>query len=170
MMCQTIDCGASCQTAVRFHRGPRRGGLTLLEVVIALLIFLIALVPIMRLVSMGGERALDIQQQAQASMLCQGKLDCVKVGAEPLNGSGTVDIGTLPWNYTIESNPTEVANLFQVKVTVKYDRADGKTIEAILTQLVLDPALRGSTIASTPSGSSSSGSSSSSSPNTTGGM
>jgi prepilin-type N-terminal cleavage/methylation domain-containing protein len=125
----------------------RRRGLTLLEVVIALAIFLLALVPIWHLVSMGSERALDVQQLAQASMLCQGKLDGVKVGAEPLSGGGTVDIGNLTWNYTIESSPAEVENLHLVKVSVKYERPDGKVIESSLTQMVLDPALRGSTIA-----------------------
>jgi len=124
-----------------------RPGLTLLEVVIALAIFLIALVPIWHLVTLGGEQALDVAHQAQASMLCQAKLDCVKVGAEPLNTSGTVDIGRdLTWNYTIESSPGEVENLYMVKVTVKVDRADGKTIEASLVQMVLDPAWRGSTV------------------------
>jgi general secretion pathway protein I len=126
---------------------PTRPGLTLLEVVIALAIFLIALVPIWHLVTLGGEQALDVAHQAQASMLCQAKLDCVKVGAEPLNSSGTVDIGRdLTWNYTIESSPGEVENLYMVKVTVKVDRADGKTIEASLIQMVLDPAWRGSTV------------------------
>src|SRR5438552_16722839 len=90
----------------------RRPGLTLLEVVIALAIFLMALVPVMRLVSIGGERALDVNHYAQASMLCQGKLDCVKVGAEPLNTSGTVDIGNLTWSYTIDSSPSDVSNLY----------------------------------------------------------
>jgi general secretion pathway protein I len=133
-------------TATRSAR-PTRPGLTLLEVVIALAIFLIALVPIWRLVTLGGEQALDVAQQAQASMLCQSKLDCVKVGAEPLNASGTVDIGRdLTWNYTIESSPSDVENLYMVKVTVKVDRADGKTIEANLIQMVLDPAWRGSTV------------------------
>lgn len=127
--------------------GERRG-LTLFEVVIALAIFLIALVPIWHLVSMGGERALDVQQQAQASMLCQAKLDGVKCGADPLNGSGTVDIGNLTWTYAIDSTPTEVTNLYQVRVSVKYDRGDGSSIEAVLNQLILDPAFRGSTIAS----------------------
>jgi type II secretion system protein I len=137
-----------------------RFGLTLLEVVIALAIFLMALVPVMRLVSMGGERALDVAHSAQASMLCQAKLDSVKVGAEPLNTSGTVDIGNLTWNYSIDSSPSDVANLYLVKVSVKVDRADGKTVQESLSQLVLDPNLRGSTVSSAASTSSS---------NTTGG-
>ena len=160
MMCQRVRRAARCQLAVRSVAGPTRRGLTLLEVIIALLIFLIALAPIMTLVSMGGERALDIQQQAQASMLCQAKLDGVKVGADPKSGGGTVDMGNLTWNYTIESTDTDVTNLYQIKVTVKFDRADGKTVEASLTQLMFDPAFRGSTLAA-PTGSMSSSSSSS---------
>jgi hypothetical protein len=132
-----------------------RFGLTLLEVVIALAIFLMALVPVWRLVSIGGERALDVAHQAQASLLCQGKMDCVKSGVEGLNGGGNIDIGNLTWNYTIESTPSDVTNLYQVKVTAKVDRKDGKTIEATLTQMVLDPAQRGSTISSSTNSSSS---------------
>src|SRR4029077_4158954 len=66
-------------------QGILRPGLTLFEVVVALAIFLMALVPIGQLVNMGGERALDVAQQAQASLLCQAKLDSVKCGAEGLN-------------------------------------------------------------------------------------
>ena len=38
----------------------------------------------MRLISLGGERSLDVVHRAQASLLCQNKMDCVKCGAEPL--------------------------------------------------------------------------------------
>ncbi len=127
-----------------------RRALTLLEVVIALAIFLIAMVPIWHLVTLGGELALDVQQQAQASMLCQAKLDCVKSGAEPLNTSGTATVGGTDWNYTVESSMSDVENLYLVKVRAKFDRADGKVVEAVLTQFVLDPNQRGSTIATPP--------------------
>ena len=160
LLCKTPNVvGASCRVGGLLPRQlmRRRRGLTLLEVVIALAIFLMALVPVMRLVSIGGERALDVSHRAQASMLCQAKLDSVKAGAEPLNTSGTVDMGNLTWNYTIESNQTDAQNLYLVKVTAKVDRADGKTISEDLTQLVLDPAVRGSTIASSSSSSSTGG-------------
>jgi hypothetical protein len=133
-----------------------------LEVVIALAIFLMALVPLMHLVSQGGQRALDVSQRAQASMLCQGKLDCVKAGAEPLNSAGTVEIGNQTWSYTIESSPAEAQNLYVVKVTARLDRADGKTIQESIGQLVVDPSVRGSTLSSAAASSSSSSSSSSS--------
>ena len=129
------------------RRSKRRPGLTLLEVVIALAIFLFSLVAIYQLVSIGTDRALDVQQQAQASMLCQSKMNEVLAGAEA-SGSGTVEINKLVWNYTIESNPGEVEYLNNVKVTVRFDRPDGKVIEATLNQMVLDPAQRGSTLTS----------------------
>src|SRR5262245_50776701 len=81
----------------------RRIGLTLLEVIVAMAIFLMALVPITRLISLGTEHALDVNHRSQASMLCQSKMDSVKAGVEPLNATGTVEIGTMTWNYTIES-------------------------------------------------------------------
>jgi prepilin-type N-terminal cleavage/methylation domain-containing protein len=139
-------------------RALRRPGLTLLEVIVALAIFLVALVPVWHLVSLGGEHARDVAEQAQASLLCQNKLDCVKSGVEGLNGpGGTVDIGNLTWSYTIESNLSDVQNVYQVKVTAKADRADGKTVEASMTQFILDPSQRGSTIATATTTSSAGG-------------
>ena len=74
---------------------------------------------------MGGEQALDVQQQAQASMICQAKLDGVKVGSESISGgsNGTVDMGAVTWNYTIDSNPGDVGEPYIVKITVKLDPA-----------------------------------------------
>ncbi len=109
-------------------------------------IFLLALVPIMRLISLGTEHAMDVNQRSQASMLCQSKMDSVKAGVESLSGSGTVEIGTQTWNYTIESSQTEVENLYTVKVTVHIDRPDGKKVEETLVQMVIDPSVRGSTL------------------------
>jgi type II secretion system protein I len=135
----------------RGERGERRAGLTLLEVVIALAIFLIALVPLMSLITMGGETALDIGDQAQASMLAQSKLDSVKAGVEPLNTNGSIDIGNRTWNYTIECSQADVENLYLCKITVKTDRPNGTTIQADLSQLVFDPNYRGSTISNNTS-------------------
>ena len=46
--------------------GSRRRGLTLLEVLIALGIFLTAFAAISQLVTRGADRALEVQQQGQA--------------------------------------------------------------------------------------------------------
>lgn len=148
----------------------QRRGLTLLEVIVAMAIFLMALVPIMRLISLGTEHALDVSHRSEASMLCQSKMDSVKAGVEPLNGSGTVEIGTMTWNYSIESTPAGIENLYTVKVNVHVDRADGQTIEESLVQMVIDPSVRGSTISiAAAAAANASTTSSSSSSSTTGG-
>ena len=52
----------------------KRPALSLLEVIIAMAIFLMAVVVIGQLVTMGGERAPEVDQQSEATMLCQSKL------------------------------------------------------------------------------------------------
>src|SRR5262249_53936298 len=127
-----------------------RSGLTLLEVVIALAIFLFSLVAINQLVSHGSEQAMGVQQHAQASMACQSKMNEVISGSESRSSSGTVEFGKgdikLVWNYTIESTDTGNDGLYNVKVTFRYDRPSGKSVEATLSQMVFDPSLRGSTL------------------------
>ncbi len=162
-----------------------RRGLTLFEVVIALAIFLGAVVALSHLINVGTDRALDVQQQAQASMLCQSKLAEVLAGKEPVTGTNAfVAFGGDPywssltkdenvnWTYNVESTPSGLGdNLYKVKVTVRLERPDGKIIDASLAQMVLDPALRGSTLdaAADSSSSSSSGSGSTTSDSTTSG-
>ncbi len=125
-----------------------RKGLTLLEVVVALGIFLLSSVALYQLFSIGTERALDVQQQATASMLCQREMAKITVGALPLeSNSGEFSEESLAgWQYQIEASEAEVTNLWSVKVTVFRDRPDGKKMEVSLSQLVLDPSVRGSTL------------------------
>src|SRR5258708_7570128 len=66
--------------------GSGRRGLTLLEVLVALGIFLMAFATIGRLITISADRALDVQQLAQASQLCQAKLAEVAAGVVPLSG------------------------------------------------------------------------------------
>lgn len=150
--------------------GARRRGMTLLEVVIALAIFLFSLVALSQLVSIGSERALDVQQQAQASMLCQSKLAEVVIGSEPLEAVGFTsypDDASNPnsplkdFQYSIEATESDIPKLWKVKVTVQRRRPDDKIVEAVLTQMVLEPSERGgsnSTDGSLTGGSSSSSS------------
>ena len=59
---------------------PRRG-LTLLEVIVAMTIFLGSSVVIYQLMAIGNDRALDVQFYSRASTLCQSKLEELKIGA-----------------------------------------------------------------------------------------
>jgi len=143
-----------------------RRGMTLLEVVIALTIFLFSLVALSHLVSLGNERALEVQQQAHASMLCQSKLAELVAGSETLGSSGLSPFpdDTAPPNspfanfqYQIEASESDIPNLWNVTVIVQKDRGDGRVLEVQLSQMVLDPSARGN---ATTSGSTSSTSSS----------
>lgn len=136
-------------------RSPRTG-MTLFEVVISLMIFLVAVLTLGHLINEGTEKALDVKQQAQASMKCQSKMAEVIIGAETLNGSGTfsddAEVKDGPtWTYTIESADTSVESLKKVRVTVRCERQNGSVIDAVLEQMVLDPAQRGSTLNSATS-------------------
>lgn len=135
-------------------RANQRRALTLLEVLIALLIFLLAVGAIELLSSYSGQRALEVQIQARASMRCQGKMAELIVGSESLNGSGGYtpfqdDFDKdLQWKADITS--AGPADLYMVKVSVKAELPGGRVVESVLSQMILDPKVRGTTFDQLP--------------------
>src|SRR5262249_36413301 len=129
-----------------------RPGLSLLEVLVALAIFLFALVGLGTLITLGGDRALDVRQQSWAIQRCQSKLAEVMVGAVPLSPQSDVPFEEDPdWHWSLEAEATGITGLWNVTVRVMRQRPDGSRVETSLTQLVPDPSLRGgSSPASTP--------------------
>ncbi len=127
-----------------------RKGLTLLEVVVSVAIFLIALAAIWELFLIGGDRARDVKLQTRTSMLCQSKLAEVVVGAADLTSSSDYTNFTdefnkdLQWRMEVES--TDAENVSLVKVWVKADLPGGRIVESHLAQMVLDPKVRGSSL------------------------
>src|SRR3954447_5214517 len=106
----------------------RRRGLSLLEVVIAMAILLFSVVAISQLISLGSDRALDVQQQAIGSMLAQRKLAEVAIGATPLSSSGFApfsDDGMEDWQWKLEANQNSVNGLWNVEVVVKFEPPEG---------------------------------------------
>ena len=158
------------------RRDPtRRGGLTLLEVLIALGIFLMALVAISTLVTASADQALEIQQRSRAIQLCQSKLAEVIAGVVPLSGQGDAPFDEDPnWSWSLDADQGDIAGLWKVTVHVSRQQPNGSRIECSLDRLLLDPSLRGSTldastIAAANNANSSSFSSSGSSSGSTGG-
>lgn len=134
------------------HRTPRRkrSGLTLLEVIVAMTIFMASGILIYQLVSLGNDRALDVQLHSRASMLCQSKLEELKMGVEPLNGTSgqafSDDDSDFQYDITVADSDLNLTGLKKVTVTVKLER-DGRTLtEVSLSQLIIDPTMRGSTL------------------------
>ncbi len=123
-----------------------RLGLSLLEVLVALAIFLLSFVAIGRLVTLATDHALDIQQQSQATRLAQSKLNEVIAGAESLQGgSGSFDEDP-SWQWTVATEQSsDVPNLWTVTVTVTHPGGEGgEDVTATLSQMVIDPSIRGS--------------------------
>ena len=139
-----------------------RHGLTFLEVMIACAIFLLSITVLYQLVSRASNKALSVQKQAKATQLCQAKLAEFVSGVLPLQQqSGSFDSADeeTDWQWSADCStdnvPNNVPNLWSVTVTVSKDFSDGTRTEVVLSQFVLDPAQRGSSLdsVSTTSGS-----------------
>jgi type II secretion system protein I len=127
----------------RSFSGPRRG-ISLIEVLSALAIFLFSLIAIGHLISQSVNRADEIQMESQAARLCESKLAEVVAGIQPMSSSeGSFDEDP-DWNWSIEADQGTVAGLWNVTVTVHKALSDGSRVEFALNQAVLDPAVRGS--------------------------
>lgn len=120
-----------------------RVGMSLIEVILALAIMMMALVAIGKLVDVGLDRSLDAQLQTRGTLLAESKLAEVEAGAVSLQGeSGTFDEAP-EWSWSVESTPSGPANLYQVTVRVSRT-TPGRPFEVAMTQLILDPTVIGS--------------------------
>ncbi len=136
---------ARTPTAGRTGR-VRRRAFTLLEVLTALTIFLLAMAVFGTIISRNGDIAAEIQRQNLATRLCQSKLHEVAIGVVPMASQDGTPFDEEPdytWSLDAETGPTE--GLWQVTVTVKRTASDnGDVVQCTLTQMVLDPTVVGS--------------------------
>jgi type II secretion system protein I len=122
----------------------QRRGLSLLEVLVALTIFLFAFIVLGRLVIRGSDLALEMQQRSQAAQLAQTKLAEVVAGAIPLTPQTKVPFEEIPgWEWSLECENNDVPGLWRVNIHVRPSRSKGSPVEVALSQMVLDPSLRG---------------------------
>jgi hypothetical protein len=137
---------------------------------VALAIFLFALVAIGRLVTVGGDRAVDVQLQSRATQLCQSKLAEVIAGVVPLSAQAEVPFDEDPdWQWSLDVSQGSVTGLWTVTVRVSREGAGGSKVQASLSQMIVDPSIRGSSTTSTPGSSSGGGSSGGSGSSSSGG-
>jgi Tfp pilus assembly protein PilV len=125
-------------------RPAPRAGLSLLEVLAALAIFLMSFVAIGKLVAIASDHSLEVQMQSQATQLAQSKLHEVLAGALPMSSqSGEVEEDP-NWQWSIDAEQNgDVASLWNVKVRV-WRQLDNHEVASTLSQMVLDPSVRGS--------------------------
>src|SRR5262245_26135864 len=123
---------------MRLRRAPRRG-LSLVEVIASLAIFLFSLIAIGQLLNFAGSLAAEARTRGTAARLAQSKLAEVVAGAVALQGaSGTCeDEPDYEWQVAAEPGASDM--LHNVTVTVSRKDADGHVVSVSLSQMVLDP-------------------------------
>jgi len=128
------------------QHSARRRGLSLLEVIASLAIFLISLIGLSQLIEMGGDRARDSQMLSHGTWIAQSNMDKLIAGYLPLGGQGETATEEDPdWQFAVDATGDSTPGLFLVTVTVSRNRPDGSRFETKLIQYVLDPTIRGST-------------------------
>lgn len=126
----------------------RRAGFSLMEVILALSIFLMSLVAIAGLVDMGMDRQIDAKLQIRASRLAQSKMSEFVSGTLPMSStSGNFDNDS-DWSFNVTTQPYGPPNLYEVQVTVSRDNR-GQQFQYVLTQYVINPLMTGSAQAAT---------------------
>lgn len=128
-----------------------RAGVSLLEVIAALVIFLLSYVAISDLINQSAQRAALVELQELATLRCQSKLAEVVAGALPLSsqeGMPYEEDANWTWSLQCEQHG-QLAGLWNVTVRVSRMTPEGYRVESILSQMVLDPTVRGSTMDST---------------------
>ncbi len=122
----------------------RRPGITLIEVLLALTILLLALAAIGQLVDVGSDHGIQARFHVRGTRLAQAKLAECEAGVIPLSGGeGTFTDDDEAWSWSVDAQPDAATNLYRVTVTVSRDNR-GKLFEITLAQMMYDPALMGS--------------------------
>jgi general secretion pathway protein I len=120
-----------------------RRGLTLLEVLIALSIFLIAMTAIAQLISLGTRAATEARLDAEATLRAETALNELLAGVQPLQTTGAtpfIDDPDWQWTATVSEGPH--VDLLLVDVTA-YRQPSGEAPRGTvkLTRLVRNPQL-----------------------------
>jgi type II secretion system protein I len=120
-----------------------RAGLSLLEVLVALAIFLSSLAGLFYLVTLSGKLAQAGQMRTRALQIAQSKLAQVTWGAIALSSQADQPCDEDPeYHWSIDAEQGSTQGLWNV--TVKVTRPNMKPIiEVSLNQMILDPANRG---------------------------
>lgn len=140
---------------MRARRKHGRGGMSLLEVLTALAIFMLSVVVISQMVDSAAQTALRAQRLTRAGIYAESKMAEIVAGIEPLQNvfeAPLLEAGP-GWYYTVQVEPEgwtqvevdgqQVAGLNLVAVTVGFSGQRAATdVEQTLTRVVLDPRLR----------------------------
>ncbi|MEQ8634317.1 type IV pilus modification PilV family protein [Gimesia maris] len=132
------------QQRVSANHESRRAGLTLLEVLISLSIFLAALTALSQLIGIGSRAAVQTQLRTQAIFRCQSVLAEVLAGAQPMESvaMSAFDDESENWKWSLNVEPGDYENMLKLTVLVQYI-GDSETVSTSyqLIRQVRDPAM-----------------------------
>jgi general secretion pathway protein I len=145
-------------------RSSVRPGVSLLEVLVALAVFMISIGAIIQLINTSADLSLEISERGEAGRLAQSKLAEVIAGIVPLSSQSDQAFDEDPengWSWSLDAEQGDIPNLWNVTVSVSRTRQNGDEVKVSLSQMVLDPSVRGGTMDTTSSSSGGSGGTSS---------
>ena len=118
-----------------------RAGISLFEVVLALSIFLGAVVALSQLTNNGMRTAVSARLQTQAVLRCESKLAELTAGVEPLE-----DVAEQPfdddenWTWSLATATGPHADLLNITVSTNYDGGGEKSLASYsISRLLRDP-------------------------------
>ena len=140
------------------RRPSRRTGMSLLEVVLALSIFLAAMTALSQIVSIGSRASVESQMLNESVWRCESKMNEVVAGIIPPRSVGATSFDDdINWYWTLNVQPAPSLNLLQIDVTVARRLSDGRVLgEFQMSRWLRDPGSieASSTSSSTPTSSS----------------
>src|SRR4051794_753539 len=100
----------------------RRPGLSLLEVIVATAIFLMALIGLRQLISVAADHALEVEMRSQAARLCNSKMAEIQAGVLPLTTASDTFEEDPDYSWNVDAEQGNFANLWTVTVRVTKQR------------------------------------------------
>ncbi len=117
----------------RFEIRDPRGGFTLVEVIVALVVIAAAISILAQGFTSGGGASVTAQNRTRAVWHAEAKMADLEAGIIALNvgTSGTID-GTEDWKYAVENATTTTTGLTQVTVTITWkERNEDRTYSLV---------------------------------------
>jgi len=123
-----------------------RDGLSLIEVLASLAIFLMAVTALTFLVNNSSDLASEARYRARCAQLARSKINEMAAGAVPLESQSEGSFDDEPlYRWSADVADGGATSLFNVTVTVTYRPDDPYSMKVSMSRMILDPKVTGST-------------------------
>ncbi|MDP1562572.1 MAG: prepilin-type N-terminal cleavage/methylation domain-containing protein [Pirellulaceae bacterium] len=130
----------NCSQPLMRTMNSRRHGMTLLEVMLALLVLVVAMGGITMLASLGRQSGADARDLTMGQLLCEGKIAEIAAGVTPPSSTQGRFPNDPDWTFSVTSSASGTPGLLNVRVTVTQDPATyTEPLEFALVRWIPDP-------------------------------